>query len=330
MSKTYFIIGSNSFSGSNFIDFILKKKIKVIGISRSKEIDKKYLKYKSNKNKSLFKFYQLDLNKDLNKIIKLINYFKPSFIVNYAAQGMVEQSWEKPEDWYYTNLYSQVKFYNLLNYKNFIKKIIHVSTPEVYGSTHKKILENTNFNPNTPYAISRAAMDLHLLRYYKYKKLPIIITRTANVYGPGQQIYRVIPKSFVYFRKNKKFPLDGSGNSKRSFIYIDDVSSATYKISIKGKIGQTYHISTNRLIKIKNLIQINCKITNRKFKKSIKIKNDRVGKDMVYNLNSNKLRNKIKWIPKINIKSGLLKTLNWVDEHLETFKLHELSYSHKK
>ena len=111
------------------------------------------------------KFYKCDLNKNLNKIKKIINKYKPSIIVNYAAQGMVEQSWDRPEDWYFTNLYSQTKFYNLLLQYKFIKRIIHVSTPEVYGSTKGKIKENYNFNPTTPYAISRAAMDFHLIKF---------------------------------------------------------------------------------------------------------------------------------------------------------------------
>ena len=64
------------------------------------------------------KFYKYDLNKDLQNINKILKKYKPTYVVNYAAQGMVEQSWNNPEDWYFTNLYSQTKFYNsLLNYK---------------------------------------------------------------------------------------------------------------------------------------------------------------------------------------------------------------------
>ncbi len=138
MSKTFLVIGSNSFSGSNFIKLILEKNFKVIAVSRSNELNKKYLNYKVSTKLKQLKFYKYDLNKDLQKINKILKKYKPKYVVNYAAQGMVEQSWNNPEDWYFTNLYSQTKFYNsLLNYK-FIKKIIHVSTPEVYGNTKKK------------------------------------------------------------------------------------------------------------------------------------------------------------------------------------------------
>ena len=204
MKPNIFILGSNSFSGSNYINLLLNKGYKVTGISRSKEINSVYLKYKTNKNLNLFEFYKLDLNKDLNKIVNLIQKKKPSVIVNFIAQGMVAESWKSPEDWYQTNIVSQVKLYNSLIKLKFIKKMIHVTTPEVFGSNNKKIGENANFNPNTPYAISRATLDIHLKKYQENFRLPIIFTRTANVYGPCQQLYRIIPKTIMCKKKKHK------------------------------------------------------------------------------------------------------------------------------
>ena len=330
MSKTFLIIGSNSFSGSNFIKLILDKGFKVIATSRSNELDKKFLNYKNSKNLKKLKFYKCDLNKDLNKIKKIINKYKPSIIVNYAAQGMVEQSWDRPEDWYFTNLYSQTKFYNLLLQYKFIKRIIHVSTPEVYGSTKGKIKENYSFNPTTPYAISRAAMDFHLIKFFKFKKLPIILTRTANIYGPGQQLYRVIPKSLYLSRNKKNFPLDGNGNTKRSFIYVDDASLATFKICMRGKLGQTYHISTDDIKTIKSVLKIVCKVSGRNFNNFVKNHHERLGKDYLYYLNSNKLKRELNWKPKTNLEVGIKKTLEWIDKNLKLFKENELIYKHKK
>ena len=109
MKPNIFVLGSNSFSGSNYINLLLNKGYKVTGISRSKEINSVYLKYKTNKNLNLLEFYKLDLNKDLNKIVNLIQKKKPSVIVNFIAQGMVAESWKSPEDWYQTNIVSQVK-----------------------------------------------------------------------------------------------------------------------------------------------------------------------------------------------------------------------------
>ncbi len=252
---TYLVMGSNSFSGSNFIDFLLKKKHKVIGISRSKEIQKEFLPYKNNENLRLFTFKKIDINKNVEHLKKIVFKYKPSVVVNYIAQGMVAESWLNPEDWYKTNIVSQTLIYKELAKFKFIKKFIHVSTPEVYGSTPKKIKESYNFNPSTPYAISRATMDSHLYKFFKNYKLPIIFTRTSNVYGSGQQLYRIIPKAFMCSKKKIKLKLHGGGKSLRSFIHILDASKATYLISQKGKIGETYHISTNEFLTIQNLVK---------------------------------------------------------------------------
>ena len=115
-----------------------------------------------------FKFYQLDINKDLKKLIELINFSKPEYIVNFASQGMVAESWLNPTHWYQTNIVSQVALHDELRKRKFIKKYVHVTTPEVYGSTDSGwIKENFNFSPSTPYAVSRAACDLHLMSFFK-------------------------------------------------------------------------------------------------------------------------------------------------------------------
>ena len=243
---------------------------------------------------------------------------------------MVSESWLTPEDWYNTNIIAQVRMYKELFKFKFIKKFIHVTTPEVYGSTKGKIKENFNFNPSTPYAISRTATDIHLKKYFENFKLPVIFTRTANVYGPHQQLYRIVPKALLSARLKKKINLHGGGTSKRSFIFIDDVSTATYLISTKGKIGDTYHISTDKIISIKDLVKKISQITNKKFNNLVRISHDRIGKDSYYNLDSKKIRGKLNWKAKVDIDTGLKKTLNWIDDNFVSLKKEKLNYIHKK
>jgi len=330
MKKKFLVLGSNSFSGSNFISFLLKKNFNVVGISRSNEYKKIYLPYKNSQNLKNFMFYRVNINKNLGKLKFIIKNFKPHYVVNYIAQGMVSESWLNPEDWYNTNVVSQVKLYKELFKFKFIKKFIHVTTPEVYGSNKRKIKENSPFNPSTPYAISRSTTDIHLKKYFENFKFPIIFTRTANVYGPHQQLYRIVTKSLISVRLNKKINLHGGGHSKRSFIFIDDASLATYLISAKGKIGSTYHISTNKLISIRNLVKKISKITKTKFNKFTKETKDRVGKDDTYNLSSKKIRKELNWKAKTDLNTGLKKTLQWVDENLKKLAKEKLNYIHIK
>ena len=106
--------------------------------------------------------FKIDINKNLSKVEKLIKFYKPKYFINFSAQGMVDQSWKWPSDWYQTNVISQIKLIEILKKYKFLKKYIHFTTPEVYGSTNKKIKESFNFNPSTPYAVSRASTDMHL------------------------------------------------------------------------------------------------------------------------------------------------------------------------
>jgi dTDP-glucose 4,6-dehydratase len=330
MKKKFLVLGSNSFSGSNFINFLLQKNCSVVGISRSNEYKRIYLPYKGSINLRSFKFYKININTNLKKLKFIIKKFRPHYVVNYIAQGMVSESWLNPEDWYETNIVAQVKLYKELFKFKFIKKFIHVSTPEVYGATRGKIKENFNFNPSTPYAISRATADIHLNKYFINFKLPVIFTRTANVYGPYQQLYRIVPKALLFARLNKKIDLHGNGTSKRSFIFIDDASAATYLISIKGKVGSTYHISTDKIISIKNLVKKISKITMINYNNLANITKDRIGKDSYYNLNSKKIKKEFNWKAKIDLSTGLKRTLQWIDNNLANLATERPNYIHKK
>tara|TARA_Y100000389_G_scaffold198140_1_gene234095 strand:+ start:1075 stop:2106 length:1032 start_codon:yes stop_codon:yes gene_type:complete len=328
--KKFLVIGSNSFSGSHFVNFCLKKNDKVIGISRSKEPSNVFLPYKSSLKIKNFKFIRIDLNKDVEKIISIIKKFKITYVVNFASQSMVGESWENPLDWYNTNVVGSINFLNKLAKIKSIKKYVHISTPEVYGSTKINLRENKNYNPTTPYAISRAACDMHLYSLYSNYKFPVIFTRAANVYGPGQQLYRIVPKCILTPKIKSKLTLDGGGASKRSFIYITDVVEATYKLCFKSINGEIYHISGEKLISIKNLVSDIFKLQKIPMKNFVKISKERKGKDKIYSLNSNKIINLLNWKPKVNLREGLEKTISWVNKNLIELKKQPNKYIHKK
>ena len=331
MKNNFLVIGSNSFSGAYFIKYLLEKGHDVIGISRSEEPNKVFLPYKwSNKLANNFEFVQLDLNSNLGEIIELVIAQQPDYIVNFAAQGMVAESWLTPEHWYQTNVVSQVKLHDELRKFDCIKKYVHISTPEAYGSTDGEWLkENYNFSPSTPYAVSRAACDLHLLSFYKAYGFPVVFTRAANVFGPGQQLYRIIPRTMLLARLGGKLNLHGGGYSVRSFIHMKDVSSATFKIAMQGNAGETYHISSDWTISIRALVQRICDMTNVEFKDLVQDTKDRLGKDQSYLLDSSKLRNDFGWEDKINLDEGLKETLSWVDKNLESLSSLPSEYIHK-
>ena len=330
MKNRFLIIGSNSFSGAQFIKYLLQNDYEVVGISRSEEINAVYLPYKWEKLEGNFRFHQIDINHQLDELIDIMVDFKPEYIVNFAAQGMVAQSWETPQDWYQTNVVAQVKLHDQLRKLKFIKKYVHVTTPEAYGSTEGWIKESFLFSPSTPYAVSRAACDLHLMSFFKAYQFPVVFTRAANVYGPGQQLYRIIPRTMLYARLGKKMNLHGGGLSIRSFIHMNDVSSATFKIATNGIPGESYHISTNDKISIRGLVEKICDLTSTSFSDLVNVSDDRLGKDQAYLLDSNKLRNDFSWQDEIGLNEGLTDTLTWVDNNLDLLEKLPADYIHKQ
>ena len=330
MSNKFLVIGSNSFSGSQFIKYLIDNGNNVIGVSRSNEINDVYLPYKWGNKKGSFNFYSIDINLQLNELVEILNDFKPEYIVNFAAQGMVAQSWGTPQDWYQTNVVGQVKLHDQLRKLKFIKKYVHVTTPEAYGSTDGWVKESFTFAPSTPYAVSRAACDLHLMSFFKAYNFPVVFTRAANVYGPGQQLYRIIPRTMLYARLGKKMKLHGGGLSTRSFIHMDDVSAATFKIALDGIPGDSYHISTKEIVTIRGLVEKICELTNTSFTELVEVSEDRLGKDQAYLLDSGKLRENFTWQDKINLEQGLTDTLSWIDNNIEVLKSLPADYIHKQ
>ena len=301
----------------------------VTGISRSVEPDKVFLPYKKNVNIDKFCFKRFDLNNDLTKIIDIIKDTKSEYVVNFAAQGMVAQSWENPEDWFQTNTLSNVMLHNQLRNLSFLKKYVHISTPEVYGTCEGVIKENTIYTPSTPYAVSRAATDMSLMAFKNAYNFPVVFTRAANVYGAGQQLYRIIPITILKFLTGQKLQLHGGGHSVRSFIHIKDVAEGTLKAALSGKPGDIFHFSTLENISIRSVVEKIAKLMNVSFESNVEIVGERLGKDSAYLLDSSKANIELKWKPEISFEEGVSEVINWVESNIDLLKSLPWEYIHK-
>lgn len=325
----FVVIGSNSFSGSHFVHRLLKDGHSVLGISRSAEAPSVFRPYSWTSEAGSFTFLRADINHNLEAALQSITKFVPDIVVNFAAQSMVAQSWDNPHHWYQTNVVSLSLLVEGLQKLDNLLRYVHITTPEVYGSTSDWTTEHTHFAPSTPYAVSRAAGDLHLLALHSAKGFPVVFTRAANVYGPGQQLYRILPKSVLSARLGRELKLHGGGGSRRSFIHIDDVTEATLKIAISGRNGESYHISTNELISIRDLVSrifVQCGVDTQQFVAPVE---DRLGKDLGYFLDSSKIRKELGWKPLIPLSNGIDSVINWVDSNLEDLSKRNSEYVHK-
>jgi len=326
--EKYLVLGSNSFSGASFAAHLLDRGATVIGVSRSEEPHESLLPYRWSRS-GKFSFHQLDLNNDIEAIAALTAAERPAYFVNFAAQSMVAESWENPDHWFMTNVVSTNRLHERLRRFDFIRKYVHVTTPEVYGSTSGLVSEDAPFNPSTPYAVSRAATDMSLKSYHAAYGFPVVFTRAANVYGPGQPLYRIIPRTIMFIKLGRKLQLHGGGASERSFIHMGDVSDATLKVAHDGVPGETYHISTDEVISIRELVERICARLGVRFEDSVEIVGERLGKDSAYRLDSRKIRRELGWTDSINLDRGIEETIAWIETYFDDLQKQGMQYVHK-
>jgi dTDP-glucose 4,6-dehydratase len=327
--EKYLILGSNSFSGATFADHLAAEGHDVLATSRSDEPHQAFLPYKWQPRPGRVRFRRIDLNHDIEELKKLLMRERPTHVVNFAAQSMVGESWLNPEHWMMTNVVAAVRLHELLRNYNGLARYVHVTTPEVYGSTDGWVKENTAFNPSTPYAVSRAAADMSLRTYFATYQFPVVFTRAANVYGPGQQLYRIVPRTIVAAMSGQKLRLDGGGRSVRVFIHMADVADATLRIARAGKPGETYHISGYELVSIRALVEMILKRLGKSFDDYVEIAPERPGKDTAYMLDSTKLRSELGWRDTISLERGVDDVIGWAERFSADLAGLPAKYCHK-
>jgi len=313
--KKIIVTGGLGFIGSNLIELLLKKNFFIINIDKVSYSSNFYNTKNFEKSKN-YQFIKLDIN---NKNLKNIFFkFKPVGIFNLAAETHVDRSIDDPKNFIHSNI---LGVYNLLeSFKIYTKsnksKLIHISTDEVFGDILKgRSNEMHPYKPSSPYAASKAASDHLVSSYIRTYGIPAIVTNCSNNYGPKQHPEKLIPKIIYNIFNNKNLPIYGKGLNSREWIYVQDHCEALIEVFLKGKVGEFYNIGSNQ--NMSNLEVTNEIIMNSKklFKIGNKVKvifvKDRPGHDTRYALNSNKIKNKLNWRPKINFKKGIQLTINW-------------------
>lgn len=327
--ETIVVLGSNSFAGCWFVDAALSAGFSVVGINRSAEGPALFLPYRKNINRGHYRFYRQDINRDRKDIEALLSSVRPAYFVDFAGQGMVAESWQHPEQWFQTNIVAKVRLHDFLRRQTWLKKYVRVSTPEVYGSTDHLIKEGQPYNPSTPYAVSHAAIDMSLTAFFRQYRFPLVLTRFANFYGPGQQLYRIIPRTIIYNLDGKTLQLHGGGKSVRAFVFSSDVADGLLRVIQRGRIGETYHFSPERFYSIHEVVERICAKMKVDFKRAVEIMIDRPAKDQAYFMDATKAREELDWQPKVSLEAGIDTTIAWVRDNYSELKLMNWNYEHK-
>jgi dTDP-glucose 4,6-dehydratase len=240
---------------------------------------------------------------------------RPDVIVNFAAESHVDRSILSPAPVFETNLRGT---FTLLEAARTLKvpRFLHVSTDEVYGSIAPphEADENYPLRPSSPYSASKAGSDLLALSYFVTYKMPVMVTRASNNYGPYQFPEKLIPLMISNAMEDKPLPIYGDGMQVRDWLYVDDHCRAILAVIERGREGEIYNIGGSRALPNVEVVERILKAAG-KPRSLMQTVTDRPGHDRRYALSSEKLMRETGWKAEMPFEEGLQATLDWYRTH---------------
>lgn len=307
--KKILVTGGAGFIGSCFIRHILNK------YPDCKVINLDVLTYAGNienlndvKNNPNYTFAHGNIC-DKKLVRDLIS--QVDAVVNFAAESHVDRSITSPEIFIETNVQGTLNLLQACKEIG-IERYLQVSTDEVYGSLGATgyFYETTPLAPNSPYSASKAGADMLVRAYYETYKLPVLITRCSNNYGPYQYPEKLIPFFISLLLKGDKVPVYGDGLNVRDWLYVYDHCAAIDTVLHKGKVGEVYNIGGHNE---KTNMEITKLILSAmgKDESSIRYVEDRLGHDKRYAIDNTKIQTELGWKPSLVFEEGIKITIDW-------------------
>ncbi|MGC8870392.1 MAG: dTDP-glucose 4,6-dehydratase [Brevinematia bacterium] len=349
------VTGCAGFIGTNFVYFYLRKYKDsfIVGLDKLTYAGNlENLSKLSEEEKKRFVFIKGDINNS-ELVNHIFNQYDIDIVVNFAAESHVDRSIFDPHVFIQTNVLGVQNLLSVaMNYWRRGeswkegKRFIQVSTDEVYGSLGSEgyFTENTPLDPHSPYSASKAGGDLIAKSYYDTFKMPIIITRCSNNYGPYQFPEKLIPLMIWNAINHKELPVYGDGKNIRDWLYVEDHCRAIDLVIEKGRLGEVYNIGGHNerenIYVIKKIIEILIKKTgDAKINESlIKFVKDRPGHDRRYAMDPTKIMTELGWKHSLQFEEGLELTIDWYLNNIdwvksvisgEYMKFYEKNYSNR-
>ena len=316
--KTLLVTGGCGFIGSNFVRYILsnEKKCRVVNLDK--------LTYAGNPENlndvaddKRYIFVKGDIC-DEKVVDAIFSDYKPDIVFNFAAESHVDRSIGKPDDFIRADMFGVFTLLEAMK-QHGGDLFVQISTDEVYGSIEKgEFTEEDPLMPSNPYSASKAGGDRLAYSYFVTYKLPVIVTRASNNYGPHQYPEKLIPLFVTNALEDQPLPLYGDGKNVRDWLYVEDHCSALHFIMTNGVLGEIYNIGGGNEMQNINITKLILDHLN-KPESLIRFVEDRKGHDQRYALNIDKLR-QLGWEPKHDFAVGIRRTIDWYVENEEWWR----------
>jgi len=339
---TILVTGGAGFIGCNFVRHALDRTpARVVAIDKLTYAGSE-LNIRDLEPEPRFSFVRADIG-DRTAVEAALREFRPSWVVNFAAETHVDRSIDNPRAFVETNVVATFElleavrhyFASLDSRAQDTFRFLQVSTDEVYGSAAPLVAfaESSPYAPNSPYAASKAAADHFARAYSETYGLPILITNSSNNYGPFQFPEKLIPLALLNALEGKPLPIYGDGRHVRDWLYVQDHCEALWLVLERGRPGERYNIGAmdgrTNLEVIDRLCAIlqelapprdNPRLVAQGVREYAELKTfvpDRPGHDRCYAIDATKIRDALRWKPRHDFDWGLRKTVQWYLEHRE-------------
>jgi dTDP-glucose 4,6-dehydratase len=282
-----------------------------------------------------YKFERADIT-DGARLTELFEQYQFDGVIHLAAESHVDRSIIDPLAFVKTNvlgtatlLHTCRKYWAQSKDNMNGKRFYHVSTDEVYGSLGDEgfFLEETAYDPRSPYSASKAASDHFVMAWYHTYGLPVVMSNCSNNYGSYHFPEKLIPLMINNIKNNKPLPVYGKGENVRDWLFVEDHARAIDVIYHQGKTGDKYNVGGFNEWKNLDLIHLLCRIMDKKLgrpegasAKLITFVKDRPGHDLRYAIDATKLNKELGWKPSLQFEEGLEKTVDWYLQNEEWIK----------
>jgi dTDP-glucose 4,6-dehydratase len=248
---------------------------------------------------------------DAALVNSLLDDFPADAIVHFAAESHVDRSILAPQPVFETNLRGTFTLLEAAR-AHHTARFLHVSTDEVYGSLAEPLVADENYplRPSSPYSASKAGSDLLALSYFTTYRLPVIVSRASNNYGPYQFPEKLIPLMILNAMEGRSLPVYGDGMQVRDWLFVEDHCRALAALLQYGHEGEIYNIGGNRSLPNIEVVKKILRATG-KGESLIESVRDRPGHDRRYALTSEKTLRETGWQPQVSFEEGLSYTISW-------------------
>ena len=325
--QTWLVTGGAGFIGGNFVLEAVASGIRVVNLDA--------LTYAGNvdtlsslEGNDRHRFVQGDIG-DRPLVARLLAEYRPTAVVNFAAESHVDRSIDGPGAFVQTNVVGTLGLLECArDYWKSLEgsaregfRFLHVSTDEVYGSLGDtgKFTETTPYAPNSPYSASKAASD-HLVRAFHHTYgLPVLTTNCSNNYGPYQFPEKLIPLIIQKALSGEPLPVYGDGRNVRDWLFVQDHCAAIRRVLEAGRVGETYNVGGDAERENIHVVKTICALLDErrpradgaKRESQITFVKDRPGHDRRYAIDAAKIQGELGWKPTVSFEQGIAATVDW-------------------